>query len=138
MPEVAERLPALDAVDDESRAQLLHRYGHAAIDVLKLASESPALAERITPERPDLVAEAPFAARREQAVALADVLLRRTRLGLTAASTICRPGDPAPERAARAMGAELGWDDARVASEVEAWHEVAREEGLALGAGVSA
>jgi glycerol-3-phosphate dehydrogenase len=134
MPEEPERLPELDAVDEASRAQLLNRYGHAAIDVLNLAAESPELAERITPERPDLVAEAPFAARREQATTVADVLLRRTRLGLTAASTICRPGDRAAERAARAMATELGWDDARVASEVEAWNEVARAEGIAAGA----
>jgi hypothetical protein len=32
------------------------------------------------------------------------------------------------------MGAELGWDDARIAQELEDWREVARAEGL-TGAG---
>ena len=27
------------------------------------------------------------------------------------------------------MGAELGWDDARVAAELDAWREVAQAEG---------
>ena len=39
-------------------------------------------AERISPELPDILAEAPFAAAHEQARSLGDVLLRRTRLGL--------------------------------------------------------
>jgi hypothetical protein len=36
------------------------------------------------------------------------------------------------------MGGELGWDDERVAAEVDAWREVARAEGLAPGAAPAA
>ena len=39
------------------------------------------LAQPIVPGLPDLLAEAPFAARNEQARSVGDVLLRRTRLG---------------------------------------------------------
>ena len=45
-------------------------------------------AERIVPGRPDLLAEVVYAARREQARTVGDVLLRRTRLGLTAARSL--------------------------------------------------
>ena len=50
------------------------------------------------------------ASRRET---VGDVLLRRTRLGLTGARALCAPGEQAPERVAAALGAELGWDAAR-------------------------
>ena len=59
-----------------------------------------------------------------------DVLLRRTRLGLTAARGLLAPGAGALERVAAAMGEELGWDAARRAREVEAFREEAREEGI--------
>ena len=78
---------------------------------------------------PDLLAEAVFAARNEQARSVADVLLRRTRLGLLAGRRLCSPGAEEPLRVARAIGAELGWDDARVAREAERWREEARRGG---------
>ena len=55
-------LPELATVDEESRAHLAARYGHAAQFVLRLVEAAPALGERISPELPDIVAEAPFAA----------------------------------------------------------------------------
>ena len=42
------------------------------------------------PGRPDLLAEVVYAARREQARTVGDVLLRRTRLALTAAREVTR------------------------------------------------
>ena len=51
---------------------------------------------------PDLLAEAAYAARREQARTVGDVLLRRTRLALTAAREVVR-GD-APRRVAEVLG----------------------------------
>ena len=55
-----------------------------------------------SPDLPDLVAEAAFAARREQARSLADVLLRRTRLGLLDARRLT------DARVARAGGGGAG------------------------------
>ena len=46
--------------------------------------------EPIVAGRPDLLAEVAYAARREQARTVGDVLLRRTRLGLTAARAAAR------------------------------------------------
>ena len=101
-----------------------------------MAAGSAELAERISPDLPDLVAEAAFAARREQTRSLADVLIRRTRLGLLDARNLCaRQSADGPERAARAMADELGWDEQRVQAEVDDWHEVAQAEGLVPGAG---
>jgi len=129
MPVAAAELPRPDGVDRESVAHLAERYGHAANDVLELASEHEALRRRIVPELPDIAAEAAFAVRREQAATLDDVLLRRTRVGLTAARGL-RDNDDGVEVAARAMALELGWDDSRVARQLDGWREVARAEGL--------
>ena len=123
-------LPELETVDDESRAHLATRYGHAAQFVLRLVEAAPELGERISPELPDIVAEAPFAAAHEQARSLGDVLLRRTRLGLLDARPLTAPGAERPRVVAEAMAAELGWDDARVARELDDWRELARAEGL--------
>jgi glycerol-3-phosphate dehydrogenase len=134
MPEDPDALPEAEGVDAESRAHLAARYGFAAHEVMDMAAGSPELAARITPELPDLVAEAAFAARREQTRSVADALIRRTRLGLLDARSLCAERVDGPERVARAMAGELGWDDARVPAEVEEWGEVARAEGLVPGA----
>ncbi len=113
--------------------QLAFRYGHAARHVLGLAAESPELAEPIAPGRPDLQAEVVVAARSEQARSVADVLMRRTRLGILAAPEL-RDGSVA-ERVAELLGGELGWSKKRVAEEAEAWPAVAAAEGIDPGAG---
>jgi glycerol-3-phosphate dehydrogenase len=110
-------LPRVPAVPEASYAALAARYGHAAHDVLALASRVPELTRPVVEGQPDLLAEAPFAASREQALTVGDVLLRRTRLGLVAARSIRESGGEVPTRVARAMGAELGWDAARVSLE---------------------
>jgi glycerol-3-phosphate dehydrogenase len=113
---------------ERAREQLAFRYGHAARAVLDVCEESPELAEPIVPDHPDLLAEVVIAARREQARSVADVLLRRTRLGLLAAPEL-RAGE-AVERVARILGAELGWSESRVSEEIEAWGGVMAAEGL--------
>ncbi|HWH43529.1 MAG TPA: glycerol-3-phosphate dehydrogenase/oxidase [Thermoleophilaceae bacterium] len=133
MPVTDDVMPAVAGVDDESRALLAHRYGHAAVQVLAIARSQPALANRISPELPDLLAEVVQAVRAEQAHTVADVLLRRTRLGLLDAGRLCAPDAEGPVAVASAMGDELGWDDTRRASEVAAWHEEAAAEGVDVG-----
>jgi glycerol-3-phosphate dehydrogenase len=117
-------------VDEESQALLAHRYGYAAREVLALAEADPSLHGRIVPELPDLLAELPFAARHEQALTLGDGLMRRTRVGILDAPRLSAPGSPEAHAAAVAMGTALGWDDARVARELEDWRELARAEGV--------
>jgi glycerol-3-phosphate dehydrogenase len=123
-------LPRVEGVPEDAYAQLAGRYGHAARDVLQLASQSGELAQPVLPGRLDLLAEAVHAARHEQARTVGDVLLRRTRLGVTAARALCAPGEQAPERVAAVVGEELGWDAARRADEAAAFRAEAAAEGI--------
>ena len=125
----------VEGVTDDAYEALAGRYGYAAERVLKTASERGELAQPIIEGLPDLLAEAPHAAREEQARTVGDVLLRRTRLGLLAGRALTAPDDPAPRRVAQALGAELGWDERRVSREVERFHEEAAAEGIAGGVG---
>jgi glycerol-3-phosphate dehydrogenase len=122
-----EELEAPEGVGEESISQLAFRYGHAARTVLALAREDPKLAAPIVPGRPDLLAEAVVAARHEQARSVADVLLRRTRLGLLAAPRL-RDADSVRPLAA-AMGAELGWSRREVKRAADAWPAAAAGAG---------
>ena len=129
MGTTVEELPVVEGVDDESRALLVHRYGYFANEVLGLAEATPELRERIVPDLPDLMAEVVVAGRFEQALSLGDVFLRRTRLGLLAAPSVSN--DEVPRRVARVLGVELGWDDARIDSELARWRDEAAAEGIA-------
>jgi glycerol-3-phosphate dehydrogenase len=123
-------LPRVPGVSPDAYDQLAGRYGYAAHEVLRIAGERPELAEPVVPGRVDLLAEAAYAARREQARTVGDALLRRTRLGLTAARELCAGGSDAPARVAAAMGAELGWDAARGEREAAAFGLEAAAEGI--------
>jgi glycerol-3-phosphate dehydrogenase len=130
LPEDVADLPGVPGVEDDSRAHLAARYGHAARDVLRLAAAAPQLARRLSPDLPDIAAEAAFAAGHEQARSVADALLRRTRVGLLDARRLAAPGAEGPRLATRAMAGELGWDEARIERELRDWAEVMRLEGL--------
>ncbi len=130
-----EDLEAGDWLSEEMRGQLAFRYGHAARTVLALADERPELARPIVPGRPDLLAEAAIAAREEQARSVADVLLRRTRLGILAASDLREAESVLP--IAATLGAELRWSEQRVREEAAAWPDVARAEGVDPAGNVS-
>jgi glycerol-3-phosphate dehydrogenase len=119
---------SVDDLPDGSLELLAFRYGHAARGVLTAAAERAELARPIVPGQPDLLAEAVIAARVEQARSVADVLLRRTRLGLLAAPQL-RDAD-AVRAVAEAMGDELGWSAKRIGAEAKAWISVAEAEGI--------
>jgi glycerol-3-phosphate dehydrogenase len=125
-------LPRVEGVPEAAYERLAGRYGYAARRVLDTAASRGELAQPIVAELPDLLAEAPFSAVHEQARSVGDVLLRRTRLGLLAARELSAPGGEIPRRVARAMAPELGWDDARVALEVDRFREEAEAEGLVI------
>ncbi len=128
-----EELPAVEGVSETARTALAARYGYGAHEALALAAEREELAQPIVPGLPDLMAEVVLAARREQALSVGDVLLRRTRLGLLAARELVGEGPeraPAVERVAALLGQELGWNAERVALETERFYEEARLEGI--------
>jgi glycerol-3-phosphate dehydrogenase len=124
----AEDLEAPEGVGEEAVSQLAFRYGHAARTVLDLAWKDPKLARPIVPGRPDLLAEVAVATRHEQARCVADVLLRRTRLGILAAPQL--RGGVAVKAVAEVLGAELGWSRRQVKREADAWSEAAALEGI--------
>jgi glycerol-3-phosphate dehydrogenase len=130
MPIDADELPDVPGVGEETRVHLASRYGHAANLVMRLAAAAPALGARISPDLPDIAAEAAFAAEHEQTHSVADVLLRRTRLGVLDARRLSEPDAEGPTVAARALAGQLDWDDARVERELADWREVAGAEGL--------
>ena len=80
------------------------------------------------PGRPDLLAEVAIAARREQARSVADVLLRRTRLGILAAPQLRDAASVRP--VVDVLGAELGWSRRQRSREAEAWPAAAAAEGI--------
>jgi glycerol-3-phosphate dehydrogenase len=131
-PVDASALPRVDGVPEAAYTMLAGRYGHAAERVLQLAAADGELAAPIVAGLPDLLAEAPFAARHDQARSVGDVLLRRTRLGLLAGRELTAPGSGAPRRVAEAMGGVLAWDGARIDTEVARFADEARAEGIGL------
>jgi glycerol-3-phosphate dehydrogenase len=128
MPTRPGALEAPEGVGEETLEQLAFRYGHAARKVLEIARSEPKLAQPIVPGRPDLLAEVALAARAEQARSVADVLLRRTRLGILAAPQLRSAKAARP--VVDVLGAELGWSRRQRSREAEAWVEVVREEGV--------
>ena len=99
-------------------------------------SASPAsaasCAQPILPGHPDLLAEAVYAARREQAQSVGDVLLRRTRLGAARRARACWTSPDAVLRVA-AGGRRRGGLGRRSAcgAEADAFRAEAAAEGLA-------
>jgi glycerol-3-phosphate dehydrogenase len=123
-------LPRVEGVPDHAYGALAGRYGHAAHEVLRTATERGELAQPIVAGLPDLLAEATFSARREQAHSVGDVLLRRTRLGLLAAKELLDDDAAAVRRVAEALGREHGWDEQRIDREVERFAAEAAAEGI--------
>ncbi len=103
--------------------RLADRYGREAPDVVTLARElnlAAPLGERID----HLQAEVAWAARRELALSIDDVLARRMRL----AQELPDRGASVAPRVATVLGAELGWDKRRQATEVRRYLDTARRE----------
>ncbi|MDQ6731918.1 MAG: hypothetical protein M3022_16930 [Actinomycetota bacterium] len=133
-PVATSDLPEVEVVDRDAYPQLASRYGHAAHRVLATAESRGELAQPIVDGLPDLLAEAAFSVRPEQARTVGDVLLRRTRLGLIAACELGAPDSVIPLRVAAAMAPECGWDAVRITREAQAFGAEAAAEGL-IGAG---
>jgi glycerol-3-phosphate dehydrogenase len=103
--------------------RLVARHGVAATEVVALGRELDLL-RPLGPRLTELEAEVAWAARRELALSLDDVLSRRMRLSMGLSD---RGASIAP-RVAAILGAEVGWDAARQAAEVDRYLEGARVE----------
>jgi glycerol-3-phosphate dehydrogenase len=130
-------LPDTPSLGEESRAHLASRYGLFAESVLKICAADPDLFAPIVEGRPDIMAEVVVAARHEQARTPADVLLRRTRLGLLAGRQLLEDRN-AVKRVAKVMGSELGWGRREVRRAADSWPEAVAAERLVSGEPVRA
>jgi glycerol-3-phosphate dehydrogenase len=96
---------------------LLNRYGVLTDELLDIIRETPSLTNPLPGADDYIEAEVVYAARFESALHLDDVLARRTRISIEAWDR----GVSAAPVAAALMGAELGWDAARIQREVDTY-----------------
>ena len=103
--------------------RLADRYGREAPDVMALGRELDLVAP-LGEGIDHLQAEVAWAARRELAMSIDDVLARRMRL----AQELPDRGASIAPRVAAILADELGWDEDRQADEVESYLETAQRE----------
>ncbi|HQU26745.1 MAG TPA: glycerol-3-phosphate dehydrogenase/oxidase [Acidimicrobiales bacterium] len=115
--------------ESPEEARLYHRFGADAPRVLALAGEGADLAGHPVEGLAYRGAEFLFGAREEMATSLEDLLCRRTRAHLHDA----RAARDGAERVARLVAGALGWDEARVAREVEDYRSLVERELAAAG-----
>lgn len=123
LDQLATRLMREADVDAERATSLVDRHGTEAADVLAMGRERD-LVRQLTPEHPFLEAEVAWAAERELAASLDDILARRMRL----AQTVRDRGASVAPRVAEIAGGVLGWDADRQAAEVAAYLAGAHRE----------
>ncbi|MEO7269128.1 MAG: glycerol-3-phosphate dehydrogenase/oxidase [Knoellia sp.] len=105
-------------IDQEHVETLLERYGTLTKEIIALINAQPELGELLPGGETHLKAEIVYAAATEGAMHLTDILARRTRISIEARD---RGLSAAPHAAALAAPI-LGWDDARVAQEIDIYH----------------
>lgn len=98
---------------------LADTYGMRALELAKRCAADSSLAAPLIPGRPEIVAQVDWAIDQELAHSLSDVLTRRTQLFYKDTNQ----GLDCAEAIAQRMAKQLGWDDARVASELASYRE---------------
>jgi glycerol-3-phosphate dehydrogenase len=101
---------------EEAARRLLHVYGTRSRKVEEIVKQDPKLMEPFSPDTGALAAEIVLAFKEELAETLADLLLRRTMVGLGPSA-----GLDADQNAARVAQEHLGWDSQRVEDEVTSY-----------------
>ncbi|MCC6443517.1 MAG: glycerol-3-phosphate dehydrogenase [Armatimonadetes bacterium] len=104
---------------------LISLYGSRHEDVLARAEHSPELKDPITPDLPDIGAQAAYGAERELVRTLEDFLLRRTGIGMGADC-----GLSAAPACARLLARHLSWDEKRIERELDEYRKVAARRRL--------
>jgi len=98
---------------------LIALYAEATPRVISLMAEREGLRAPLVATSDTIGAEVVHVIRSEMAMRLTDIVLRRTGLGSAG-----HPGRAAIERCAEIAAAELGWDPARTAAEIDALEKV--------------
>jgi glycerol-3-phosphate dehydrogenase len=112
------------AVGTAAVEHLLNRYGTLAEEVLELTREDRGLAVPLANGHPYLRAEVAYAVTHENALAVEDVLMRRTRLFIESADA----GAAAAPDVATIMGRLLGWSRRRRAAETRRYLDLIAAE----------
>lgn len=116
------RIPLLASqweVGEDVVRRLLDRYGSLAGEIMKLADERPQLATPLVGAEKYLEAEVAYAAVREGALHVEDVLVRRTRVSME----YSHRGSESAQRVAELMGEELGWSQEKIDSEAQLYRD---------------
>jgi glycerol-3-phosphate dehydrogenase len=106
----------IGAVSEESARGMLEWHGKRAADIARTALVSAELRAPICPHTSHVIAEVVEAYRREYAVTLGDVLLRRVPVALGACWS-----ESCSREAALRIGAVLGWDDRTMGANLESF-----------------
>ena len=104
------------SVSEETARGMMEWHGQRAIDIARTALVSADLRAPICPHTSHIVAEVVEAYRRECAVTLGDVLLRRVPVALGACWS-----ESCSREAALRIGAVLGWDQQALGSNLESF-----------------
>jgi glycerol-3-phosphate dehydrogenase len=128
---VRERAGSL-GLSEEAGTHLARAYGEDALEILAAIEADPSLGEPIAEGHPYRWAEVPHAVRREMALTLEDVLVRRLHLFYEAEDGALSAAREVAERMAREEG--IGWDAGEVERQVEGYRAaVATSRGFAAG-----
>lgn len=112
------------SVSEESARGIVEWHGKRAMDIARMALISVEMRAPICPHTSHIVAEVVEAYRKECAISLADVLLRRVPVALGPCWS-----DSCSREAALRIGAVMGWDDKTMGSNLEAF-EIERDSFL--------
>jgi glycerol-3-phosphate dehydrogenase len=104
------------SISQESARGIVEWHGKRAMDIARMALVSAELRAPICPHSSHIVAEVVEAYRKEYAVTLGDVLLRRVPVALGACWS-----ESCSREAALRIGAVLGWDDRALGSNLESF-----------------
>ncbi len=104
------------SISEESARGLVEWHGKRAMEIARMALASPQLRAPICPHTSHLVAEAMEAYRRECAVSLGDVLLRRVPVALGPCWS-----ESCSREAALRIGAVMGWNEQTLGENLEAF-----------------
>jgi glycerol-3-phosphate dehydrogenase len=103
-----------EKIDEDELTQLIFNYGSEAEELIELGSDdNPDNFQNKDSSFDILRGEILFAIRKEMALKLSDVVLRRTELGTDGC-----PSEESLEETSTIMAKELGWDETRRKSEV--------------------
>ncbi len=107
------------SIDSGTISHLRQQYGSQYGAILAYLQENESWAEAVATDQPTIVAEVIHGIREEMALALTDVLLRRTELG-----SFAHPGRATIRRCGEIMAQELGWNRQKMENELDTVEDV--------------